>query len=229
MKDNFDETLVGKLKEKLPPSAIKTRQAFGGENKQLSYLEGWYVQEQLNEVFGFGNWSQEVTALYQVGEPFEVTKSGKNGSYKNLVVVWNATVRLTVNGVVREDVGVGVGEGTNLAAIQEKTIKEAVTDGVKRAAKSLGYRFGLALYDKEQANVMSPEEERLSNQKLLANSFINMGDYAGLRVWYKNMRDNLKKGAEKYPNLKEQIDDIIKSVEDFLKSDPSPKDDPKIG
>lgn len=213
----FKDDIENKLKEKLAPSAIRMRQAFGEGNKMLSYLEGWYVQAELNRVFGHGGWSQEVKELKEVAS-YTVDKNGKT----NNVVIWHAVVQITIlhgeTWVTREDVGVGVGEGMNMAAITEKTIKEAVTDGMKRAAKSLGDRFGLALYDKEQEGVMTKEEERFMVQEATIKALMESENVPGVTAWYANNQAGLNKGKTAFPDLAENIDALLKSVEDFIKS-----------
>src|SRR5205085_8683411 len=53
----------------------------------------------------------------------------------------------------REGVGAGHGIDVDCGQAHESAIKEAETDAMKRALMTFGNPFGLALYDKEQANV----------------------------------------------------------------------------
>jgi recombination DNA repair RAD52 pathway protein len=55
--------------------------------------------------------------------------------------------------VIREGVGAGHGIDVDCGQAHESAIKEAETDAMKRALMTFGNPFGLALYDKEQANV----------------------------------------------------------------------------
>ena len=55
--------------------------------------------------------------------------------------------------VTREGVGAGHGIDVDLGQAHESAIKEAETDAMKRALMTFGNQFGLALYDKTQANV----------------------------------------------------------------------------
>jgi recombination DNA repair RAD52 pathway protein len=81
-------------------------------------------------------------------------------------VTYTARVRVTVDGVIREDFGAGHGYDRDLGLAHESAIKEAVSDAMKRALKSFGYPFGLALYDKDQANVVDgAEAERIDAAK----------------------------------------------------------------
>lgn len=68
-------------------------------------------------------------------------------------VTYTAKVRVIVLGVVREDFGAGHGYDVDCGLAHESAIKEAVTDALKRALRSFGNPFGLALYDKSRENV----------------------------------------------------------------------------
>lgn len=232
--DQFSDAVIAKLNEKLPGSVVSTRASYDGGKGTLSYLEGWYVQDQLNQIFGFGNWHQSVDALDEVYRGTSDKTNSKTGAkYTNVVTVWKAVVTLNVRDaeggwVHRTDVGCGVGEGSNAALILEKTIKEAVTDGIKRAAKSFGNQFGLALYDKEQANVMSSQEEGFHAMRTIAQTFMDNQDVAGVSAWYANNHAGLWKARDKYPSMAGEIDNLLTSVEDFLKRKAPAKDDPAL-
>lgn len=119
----------------LPRDFIKTRPQSG---QQLRYIEGWYVIERLNAVFGYDGWS------FDTGS-FVVTNAGDRA-----VVYVQVTLRAC--GVSRADVGVGVTAGKGAEAL-ETAIKAAVTDGLKRAARTFGTGFGNRLYDKAASGV----------------------------------------------------------------------------
>lgn len=114
----------------LPRDVIKTRQQAG---QSLKYVEGWYVIERLNEVFGFDGWS------FDPGVPV-VTSFGDKS-------VVHVSVMLRACGVERGDVGAAVSAGKTAEAF-ETALKAAVTDGLKRAARTFGTTFGNRLYDK---------------------------------------------------------------------------------
>lgn len=118
---------------------------------KLSYIEGWHAIAEANRIFGFGCWDREAVDIHQLGE---TTKNAKG----NAVVSYMARVRITVrcnNGdiVVREGCGYGSGFAGSEGDAHESAIKEAETDAMKRALMTFGNAFGLALYDKTQANV----------------------------------------------------------------------------
>lgn len=144
-----------RLDENIPKEVIKTR--VGGGNRELSYLETWYVIDRLNQVLGQGNWaySSEVNCVHngtvktQYGEAYSVH--------------YIARVRLVVNVDERdtEFTDYGYGDGTdksNPGKAHELAVKEAVSDGLKRCAKNLGRSMGLALYDKSQEFVGTRKE-----------------------------------------------------------------------
>lgn len=136
------------LKYNLDGKRVKTRQQ---GNITLSYLEGYDIIDTANFVFGFGNWSYNITSLEQISEELNQNQ--------NKVIGYKATVEVTVYdlqhkaSVTREDVGFGTGIGRDYASAHEGAGKEAVTDALKRAFRTFGNQFGNALYDKTQKNV----------------------------------------------------------------------------
>lgn len=148
---SFDKEIEAKLQAKLEPSVIRQREESGFK---LDYLEGWYVIDKLNEIFGFGNWNYEIKELVEVS---------KNINQKNNIEIgYRARVRLEVLGrvvVYREDVGFGNGIARQEYKAHENAGKEAVTDALKRACRTFGNVFGNTLYDKEKKGVRNPEKE----------------------------------------------------------------------
>lgn len=117
----------------------------------FDYVEGWHAIAEANRIFGFGEWDRLTEELRQLGEPREV--DGKQR------VAYFARVRIIVraNGaiVTRDGCGYGSGIDKDLGQAHESGIKEAETDAMKRALMTFGNPFGLALYDKAQANVVN--------------------------------------------------------------------------
>lgn len=118
-------------------------------NQTLSYVEGWHVIAEANRIFGFDAWTRELVSLVENTLP---TKNDKG----NHIVSFRATVRVTALGVTREGTGFGSGIARDIHDAYESAVKEAETDAMKRALMTFGNPFGLALYDKTQANVSSP-------------------------------------------------------------------------
>lgn len=138
--------LRARLDAPLPRDKVKYRSQAG---ETLAYVDGHYVVEHLNEVFGFV-WSFTCTRPVEVERYERETKKGRN-----IVIIYEVHGRLSAAGMVREDVGIGVCDMNvdNRASGVEKGRKEAVTDCLKRCAKGFGASFGLALYDKNRAAV----------------------------------------------------------------------------
>lgn len=151
------EKAIELLEESIPASVVSKRDA--GNGMKLDYLEGWYVIDRLNTIFGNTNWSYEIEELKMV---FEGEVRGKYS------VSYTAQVSLSVPKFSAKtseksyftesryvDVGYGDGQDkTNPGKAHELAVKEAVTDAIKRCAKSLGKSLGLALYDKSREHVV---------------------------------------------------------------------------
>jgi len=143
----FSPEQIKELTAKLDKAHVKPPKEFGPKG---DYLEGWFVSAEANRIFGFDGWSYSVLSLQCVSErPREIGKSKKPG----FGVTYTAHVRVMVDGATREDVGAGHGYDVDAGLAHESAIKEAVTDSLKRCLRTFGNPFGLALYDKERANV----------------------------------------------------------------------------
>jgi len=117
----------------------------------LSYIAAWHAIAEANRIFGFGHWDRETVELRQLGEPRLVDGKSRVG--------YSARVRITVRAgdsvIVREGCGFGSGIDRDTDQAHESALKEAESDAMKRALMTFGNPFGLALYDKTQANVAS--------------------------------------------------------------------------
>ena len=135
------------LSAPLDRSVVAEREQGG---KKLSYIEAWHAIAEANRIFGFHGWNRETVDLRQLGAPREV-----NGKMR---VGYSAKVRITVmtptgSLIVREGCGFGSGIDRDEDQAHESALKEAESDAMKRALMTFGNPFGLALYDKTQANV----------------------------------------------------------------------------
>ncbi len=130
----------------LGPEYLSYRRGEGG--RMLAYVEGHEVISQMNCIFGWQCWSSKVVSF--ATDYADVSNGGK----------WSvgvaATVRVTVqrkpggNEVSHEDVGYGTMENApSRGKAMEKCRKEAVTDGLKRAARQFGNATGGCLYNRE--------------------------------------------------------------------------------
>ena len=149
----FSDEQVEALKAKLDPAHVADRQQAG---RKLSYIEGWWAISEANRIFGFDSWHRETVDLQETSRDL-VKVPGYNGKpdYDQWRVSFLARVRITVGDIVREGTGYGSGmaKPEALGDAIESAAKEAETDAMKRALMTFGNPFGLALYDKTQANV----------------------------------------------------------------------------
>ncbi len=135
----------------VPKNALKSRRQSG---QNLTYLDSHYIITMTNELLGHENWSYTV-GNFQVVQQERKKGTGENATEKEYVgYVAQATV--TWNGVTRSDVGFGQGIDNDLGRAHESAIKEAATDALKRALRTFGQAFGLALYDKSGAHIAEP-------------------------------------------------------------------------
>lgn len=130
----------------LPESAVTQRTQAG---QSLSYVQGWWVIGELNRIFPAG-WSYDVETVEAVRVEEQNPKRPGETRWR---VSYRARCVLRVGDVTMADVGHGHGIDRDCGAAIESAEKEAATDALKRAAKSLGWRLGLALYDKEREHV----------------------------------------------------------------------------
>lgn len=142
---SFSDLQVRRLRAKLDGRRVKVRQH---EGRELAYVEGWYVMAEANRIFGFDGWdrlSHSHQMLYErrEGEACQV-------AYLARVRV---IVRAGPHNVVREGSGFGSATNVNAGEAHELALKSAETDATKRALATFGNRFGLSLYDKDQAGV----------------------------------------------------------------------------
>lgn len=145
------------LGKKLNPANVRPPAKFGPKG---DYIEGWFAIDEANRIFGFEGWSYTIMDCKCVSERERTIGKGQKPGFG---VSYVATVRVMVDSVTREDVGAGHGYDADCGSAHESAIKEAVTDALKRALRTFGNPFGLALYDKTRANIgvdRSDETER---------------------------------------------------------------------
>jgi DNA recombination protein Rad52 len=148
---------IAELQAPLNPAHVAQRSQSG---RALSYIEGWWAIAEANRIFGFDMWHRETVDVRCVAERERKLSSGKDG----WSVSYTARVKVEVFAgdrcIVREGTGAGHGIDADLGLAHESAIKEAETDAMKRALMTFGNPFGLALYDKTQANVAAPDAGR---------------------------------------------------------------------
>lgn len=116
----------------------------------FDYVESWHAEAEANRIFGFDGWSSIVLETKCVMERERKLSSGDGWG-----VTYTAIVRITAGGQTRDGAGAGHGMDKDLGLAHESAIKEAASDAEKRAFKTFGNPFGLALYDKKRENVVS--------------------------------------------------------------------------
>ena len=114
----------------------------------VSYVEGWHAIAEANRIFGFDSWDRQTLAPrchwthLQHGET---------------LCFYSTKVRITVRAgdtvTVREGIGTGFGRAPQPELAHDIALKAAETDATKRALATFGNPFGLALYDRDQAQV----------------------------------------------------------------------------
>ena len=148
--DGLSPAVTKALGQPLDPSLVSRRQGRAG--RTFSYIEGHTAIDEANRVFGYGGWGFELVenvTLRQIE-----TVDTQTGEVK-VVDIYTAPVRVTVPGAPpRTDIGFhAVTDET--ADGHETAIKGSVTDGLKRALRSFGDRFGNGLYG-DQAPATTP-------------------------------------------------------------------------
>lgn len=142
------DKVTADLKAPLDPKHIKPPPA----GKFGEYVDGLHVIREANRIFGFNGWSYTVERLEQTHMQVHTLK-GRDGPYDQLRCAFLCAVRVNVGGVIREGLAVGVGNGKpeNAGDVIESAVKEAETDALKRALRTFGNTFGLALYEKDKS------------------------------------------------------------------------------
>ncbi len=158
----FSDHQIAALSAPLLRDHIKQREQAG---RRFSYIEGWHCIAEANRIFGFDGWDREMVECRCVSErerkigrpPYE-----KDGHQVGYVARIRIVIHAGERQIVREGSGYGSGIDVDIGAAHESAIKEAETDAMKRALMTFGNPFGLALYDKDQANVEAPARPSVS-------------------------------------------------------------------
>ena len=157
--DGLPPAVTQALGQPIDPALVSQRKGRGG--RTFSYIEGHTAISEANEVFGFGGWGFELVENVTLRRI--ETVDTQTGEVK-VTNAYTAPVRVTVPGAPpRTDIGFhAVTDET--ADGHETAAKGAVTDGMKRALRSFGDRFGNGLYGDQQPVVNPPRPERTPAQ-----------------------------------------------------------------
>ena len=143
-----------------PRHVVKPTGQFGAKG---DYIEGWHAIAEANRIFGFGGWSYTIAMTQDSLR--EGVDSRQNPQWQ---AAYTCICTVTVGDVTRQDVGFGSGFAKQVGDAIEGATKEAATDALKRALRSFGNAFGLALYDKSRANVQAAPPPMISEATLAA-------------------------------------------------------------
>ena len=139
------ETQTKSLKAKLKRRHVKLRESCGAS---VSYVEGWHAIAEANRIFGFDSWDRQTLAP---------SCHWAHLQHGETLCFYSTKVRITVRAgetvTVREGIGTGFGRAPQPELAHDIALKAAETDATKRALATFGNPFGLALYDRHQAQV----------------------------------------------------------------------------
>ncbi len=161
--DGLPPSVVNALEQPLDPALVSQRQ--GRANRSYDYIEGHTVIDQANKIFGYGGWGYELVGDVSLRR---IEKVDVSTGELRVTFAYSAPVRVSVNGAPsRTDIGFHiVAEDTPEG--HDTACKGAVTDGLKRALRSFGDRFGNGLYgdqpasNRGNARPNSPEQRQRS-------------------------------------------------------------------
>ena len=139
---SFTHHQLKKLATALDQNRVQHREQDG---KTLSYVEGWFVIQEANRIFGFDGWDRQMVHFERCFE-----RRSQEGFVCGYVARVAIRVRAGTIEIVREGTGFGQAAADRLADAHERALKASETDATKRALATFGSRFGLMLYDKDE-------------------------------------------------------------------------------
>lgn len=210
----FTPEQIAELQKPLDPRHVK--KPSGQFGPKGDYLEGWHVINEANRIFGFDGWSYHIELTQN--SLVEGQDSKGNAQWQ---AAYTCVCSVTVGDAFRQDVGLGSGFAKQVGDAIEGATKEAATDALKRALRTFGNQFGLALYDKERGNVCAPPPPTLDDEQVgalemyLEASVLTVGqilkkaskihgrEFRDLRDLPASDFDGVKKAALDNPKVKE--------------------------
>ncbi len=171
--DGLPPAVVSALQQPLDPALVSQRQ--GRSNRWYDYIEGHTVIDQANRIFGYGGWGYELVGDVSLRR---IEKVDVSTGQLRVTFAYSAPVRVSVNGAPsRTDIGFHiVAEDTPEG--HDTACKGAVTDGLKRALRSFGDRFGNGLYG-DQPSTNGRGNGRQVSQRSNAPANGNSGQQTG--------------------------------------------------
>ena len=196
------------LEAPLDRSHVKGRKQAG---REVNYIESWHAESEANRIFGFDGWDSKIKDLRLVSEREVVIGKGSQYEKPGWSVSYICTVAVVVfvderGPVVREGVGAGHGIDADPGQAHESAVKEAASDAEKRALKTWGSQFGLALYDKTQTNVADappPPRPEETGVYIACKAAIDVcgQDRAALDAWGKGNSASMAKIEKEQPSV----------------------------
>lgn len=196
---------IAALDAPLNRANVKGRKQAG---REVSYIESWHAEAEANRIFGYDGWDSEIRDLRLVSERETLIGKGTQYEKKGWSVSYVCTVKVTVfvdgEPTIREGVGAGHGIDADLGQAHESAVKESASDAEKRALKTWGNQFGLALYDKTQANVAGEPrvDPRETGLFIACKSAIDIcGTKAELDAWAADNKASMAKIERDSPDV----------------------------
>jgi len=203
----FTHETIKALSGKLDPAHIKPPSKFGPKG---DYIEGWHAIAEANRIFGYDGWSYDIHEVKCVSERDRGIGQAQKPGFG---VTYTARVCVIVQGVQRVDVGAGHGYDVDCGLAHESAIKEAVTDGLKRALRTFGNPFGLALYDKTREGVGINPPELSKPAKVMIATIDSLGTRDDVKDWIfanKAEADKLADGEAVIAHARQRYSDLPK-------------------
>lgn len=215
---SFSDSQIASLSAGLERRHVKERKQAG---RKLSYIEGWQVISEANRIFGFDAWSSETIEIRCVSEaPRKIGEAKRDGFGVSYIARVRVTVKAGDQLVTREGVGSGHGIDVDLGLAHESAIKESETDARKRALMTFGNPFGLALYDKDQANVVDgPSDEEIARTQYVESCRVFIREAADpqvLRTWWTS--DDQKRARRDFGLSQDETDSLKTMLSDRLQA-----------
>ena len=138
--DALPPAVTSLLKGPIDPALVSRREGRGG--MEVEYIEGSVAIAEANRIFGHGGWGHDLAGDIELREIGTVQPGTGDRAISR---AYCAPVRVTVVGApARVDIGFCAVQ-SETAEGHEAAIKGAVTDGIRRALRTFGDRFGLSL------------------------------------------------------------------------------------
>ena len=183
------ETIAAELAKDLDKAHVKPPPP----GKYGEYIEGWHAIAEASRIFGWDGWSYRVDRLEQTNRDPDQGRNSDQWANGYLAIVTVTAAGDDGPSTTAQDVGHGQGYSKSEGDAHDSAMKEAVTDALKRALRTFGHPFGLALYDKTKAHVSdNPDYDPKADTDRLLDALKHTAD-CDLGNWSKTNEDALKR------------------------------------